>query len=167
MEKILHSDWLRAVLFFLETSAEKSKFSPKRGTKLSILFGQWWKKLTDGQSSTLLSNQAQTLDGAIFPDCMIHMCFFWLTISMIFLVQFGINKSCRLVQFCWSLKNLLVLYLFQIALKIMWLRIQILPVVLVCLFSTLFWEVFSLQDTPVFPSHKNEHLLIWVDLICT
>ena len=52
--------WLRVVHFFLENSA-------KRGNKSSILIGQWSKKLTDGQSNLLLTNQAHTLDGAIFP----------------------------------------------------------------------------------------------------
>ena len=35
------------------------------------MIGQWWKKLTDGQSNPLFSNQAHaldgTIDGAIFP----------------------------------------------------------------------------------------------------
>ena len=39
----------------------------KRGNKPSVLIGQWSKKLTDGQSNLLLSNQAHALDGAIFP----------------------------------------------------------------------------------------------------
>ena len=37
--------------------------------------------------------------------------------QMIFLMQFGINKHCRLVQFCWSLKNLLVLIYSKLCLK--------------------------------------------------
>ena len=64
MKKFLHSDWLRAVQFFLN-SAEMSWFSAKISNKPSILIGQGSKKLTDGQSNLLLSNQAHALDGAI------------------------------------------------------------------------------------------------------
>ena len=46
----IHYDWLRAVQFFF---------------KQCILIGQLSKKLTDGQSSLLLSNQAHALDGAV------------------------------------------------------------------------------------------------------
>ena len=47
------------------------KSSAKRGNKPSILIRQGSKKLTDGQSNLLLSNQEHALDGAmdgtIFP----------------------------------------------------------------------------------------------------
>ena len=44
---------------------------------------------------------------------------------MTFLVQFGINKDYGLVQFCQSLKKFTRAYLFQIALEIKWLPVQI------------------------------------------
>ena len=70
MKKFIHSDWLRAVQFFLN-SAEKGLFSAKRGNKPRILIGHRSKKLRDGQSNVLLSNQAHTLDGPILGNHMI------------------------------------------------------------------------------------------------
>ena len=74
----------------------------------SILIGQLSKKLTDGQSNLLLSNQVHALDGAIegviFPwlrdtraflllhHLEIFSCILLIRNHMIFLVQFGINK---------------------------------------------------------------------------
>ena len=88
--------------------------SAKRSNKPSILIGQWSKKLTDGQSDLLLSNQAWALDGAIygviFPwlrdmhvllllnHLEIFSCILLTSNHMIFLVQFGINKHLQIFQ---------------------------------------------------------------------
>ena len=64
MKKFLHSDWLRAVQFFFKT-VQKRVNSVQKVNKPSILIGQLSKKLKDGLSNLLLSNQAHALDGAI------------------------------------------------------------------------------------------------------
>ena len=143
----LHSDWLRAVhaVFFFLNSAEKSYFSAKRGNKPSILIGQWSKKPTDGQSNLLLSNQVHALDGAIdgaiFPwlsdmhafllinHLEMFSCILLISNDTIFLMQFG-KKSTTVVNFSktpilFVFEKFTRAYLFQIALKIMWLPIQI------------------------------------------
>ena len=72
MKKLLDSDWLRTVQFFLNT-VQKKVIECKKGNKASILIGQWTKKFTDSQSNLLFSNQARALDDAImaqfFLDC--------------------------------------------------------------------------------------------------
>ena len=87
-EKI-SSFWLVKSSFFFFNSAEKSYFSAKRGNKSSIVIGQWSKKFTDGQWNIFVSNQAHALDGAIdgviFPDCVIRVPSFCLTISNFFI----------------------------------------------------------------------------------
>ena len=65
MKKFLHSDWLlkgRAI-FFKQSRKELIQCKKRKQTKHS----DWSmiKKLTDGQSNLLFSNQAHTLDGAI------------------------------------------------------------------------------------------------------
>ena len=107
--------WLvkRSAVFF-ENSAENSYFSAKRRNKPSILIGQWSKKLTDGQSNLLFSNQTHALDsaidGVIFPwlrDTRAFLLFYHFEIfscvllirnHMIFLVQFGIKKHLWISQ---------------------------------------------------------------------
>ena len=75
MKKLLDSDWLRTVQFFLNTVQKRGYWMQKKGNKASILIGQWTKKFTDSQSNLLFSNQACALDGAImaqfFLDCVI------------------------------------------------------------------------------------------------
>ena len=75
MKKLLDSDWLRIVQFFLNTVQKRGNWMHKKGNKASILIGQWTKKFTESQSNLLFSNQARALDGAImaqfFPDCVI------------------------------------------------------------------------------------------------
>ena len=98
MKNFLHFDWLRAVHFFSKTAQKRVNSVQKEGNKGSILIGQWSKKLTDGQSNLLFSNQVHALDGAIdgvifkkfFPDCVIHVRFFCFTISKFFM--YIINK---------------------------------------------------------------------------
>ena len=65
MKKLLDSDWLRTVQFFLNTVQKRGNWMQK-GNKASILIGQWTKKFTDSQSNLLFSNQARAVDGAIF-----------------------------------------------------------------------------------------------------
>ena len=89
MKKLLDSDWLRTVQFFLDIVQKRGNWT-KKGNKASILIGQWTKKFTDSQSNLLFSNQAGALDGAImaqfFPDCVIRVCFLCLqTISNFFM----------------------------------------------------------------------------------
>ena len=79
---------------FSLTQCRKEVIECKKGNKASILIGQWTKKFTGSQSNLLFSNQARALDGAImaqfFPDCMIRVRFFCLTISKFFM--YIINK---------------------------------------------------------------------------
>ena len=66
MDQKITQFWLAessTVFFFCKQ--RKSSFNAKRGNNPSILIGQWSKKLTEGQSNLLLSNEARTLDGAI------------------------------------------------------------------------------------------------------
>ena len=83
-EKLLDSDWLRAVQFKCNTN-EILDYD----WLITIGFGQ-------NQSNLLFSNQARALDGAIFPWLRDTGSFFMsvLLISnhMIFQVQFRINK---------------------------------------------------------------------------
>jgi len=61
MKKFLHSDWLRAVQFFLkQCRKELIQCKTRKQTKHSDN-----KTLTDGQSNLLFSNQVHALDGAI------------------------------------------------------------------------------------------------------
>ena len=94
MKKLLDSDWLRTVQFFLNTVQKRGNWMQKKGNKASILIGQWTRKFTDSQSNLLFSNQARALDDAImaqfFPDCVIRVHFFYLTISNFFM--YTINK---------------------------------------------------------------------------
>ena len=93
MKKFLHFDWLRSVQFFLkQRRKELIQCKKRKQTKHS----DWSmiKKLPDGQSNLLLSNQAHALDGvidgAIFPDCVIRLRSFCSTISKFFI--YIINK---------------------------------------------------------------------------
>ena len=74
MKKLLDSDWLRTVQFFLNT-VEKRGNCMQKGNKASILIGQWTKKFTDSQSNLLFSNQVRALDSAVMAqfclDCVI------------------------------------------------------------------------------------------------
>ena len=107
--------WLvKSSAVFFENSAEESQFSAKRRNKPSILIGQWSKKLTDGQSNLLFSNEAYALDGAIdgvifpwlrdtsafllFYHFEIFSCILLISNHMTFLVQFGINKHLQIFQ---------------------------------------------------------------------
>ena len=85
MKIFLHFDWLRAVQFFSKTVQKRGyKLSAKRRNKPSILIGQWSKKLTDGQSNLLFSNQSHALDGAIDGVIFPWLRFFCFTISKFF-----------------------------------------------------------------------------------
>ena len=108
MKKFLHSDWLRAVKFFLKTLQKRVNSMQKEVTNQAF----WLvndERNTDGQSNILLSNQAHALDGAIdgvidgtiflwlrafllLNHLEIFSCILLISNHMIFLVQFGINK---------------------------------------------------------------------------
>ena len=90
------------------------------------MIGQCSKKLTDGQSNLLFSNQTHALDGAI--DGVI---FPWLRDTRAFLLFYHFEIfSCILLIALRARPILLVFekftraYSFQIALEIMWLPIQ-------------------------------------------
>ena len=130
MKKFLHFDWLRAVQFFSKTVQKRVNSVQKEETNQAF-----W--LVNDQRNLQMANQIFCFQikrtpsmAQFFPDCVIHVRFFCFTISkfrvllisnhMIFLVQFGIStckffkdpklhSAYRLVQFCQSLKNLLVL----------------------------------------------------------
>ena len=74
---------------FSLTQCRKEVIECKKGSQAGILIGQWTKKFTDSQSNLLFSNQTRALDGAImaqfFPDCVIRVRFFCLTISNFFM----------------------------------------------------------------------------------
>ena len=53
MKKLLDSDWLRTVQFFLNTVQKRGNWMQKKGNKASILIGQWTKKFTDKFWSSL------------------------------------------------------------------------------------------------------------------
>ena len=97
----------------------------------SILISQWSKKLTDGQSSLLLLNQAHGLDGAnwwgnfslidtraflLLNHLEIFSCILIVSNHMILFVQFGINKHLeifRRTQIALALRARLILLVFK------------------------------------------------------
>ena len=60
MKKLLDSDWLRIVQFFLNTVQKRGNSMQKKVIKQAF-----WLEFTDSQSNLLFSNQARALDGAI------------------------------------------------------------------------------------------------------
>ena len=93
-------------------SAEKTKLVQKLEIKL-IDRKVAKEKLTDGQSNLLFSNQAHTLDGAIFPDCVIRLRSLSSTISKFFqrpqiLLVFEKMYSCLFIPNC--TRNHLITY---------------------------------------------------------
>ena len=69
MKKFLHFDWLRAVQFFSATVQKRVNSVQKEETNQAFWLVNDQKKLTDGQSNLLFSNQAHALDGAIDGIC--------------------------------------------------------------------------------------------------
>ena len=100
MKKLLDSDWLRTVQFFLNTV----QLNAKKGNKASILIGQWTKKFTDSQSNLLFSNQARALDGAImaqlwrnfFVDCVIIKITWGAARAQKLRREFRVRKVCKI-----------------------------------------------------------------------
>ena len=93
MKKLLDSDWLRTMQFFLNIVQKRGNWMQKKGNKASILTGQWTKKFTDSQSNLLFSNQARALDGAIFSWLRDTHAFLLLNISN-FYMYIVHSKSC-------------------------------------------------------------------------
>ena len=127
----------RSAVFFKRYRKELIQWK-KKVNKPSILIGQWSKKLTDGQSNLLLSNQAHALYGAIFPWLRDTRAFLLLNHLEFFLCILLISNhndfSCARLQIALALQERAILlvfgkftraYLFQIALEIMWLPVQI------------------------------------------
>ena len=74
MKKLLDSDWLRTVQFFLNTVQKRGNWMHKKVIKQALVNEQRSSQ-TANQIFFFFSNQARALDGAImaqcFPDCVI------------------------------------------------------------------------------------------------
>ena len=68
MKKLLDSDWLRTVQFFLNTVQKRGNWMQKKIIKQAFWLVNWSKKFTDSQSNLLFSNQARALDGSILAQ---------------------------------------------------------------------------------------------------
>ena len=92
MKKFLHFDWLRAVQFFSKTVKKKVNSLQKEETNQAF-----W--LVNDQRNSQMANQIfcfqikrtpcmAQLMAQVFPDCVIHVRFFWLTLSKFFHVYY-------------------------------------------------------------------------------
>jgi len=123
MKKFLHSDWLRVVQFFFKTVQKRANSVQKEETNQAF----WLvndQRNSDGQSNLLFSNQAHaldgTIDGTIFPWLRDTRAFLLLNHLQIF-SYILLRAGAILLVF----EKFAPAYLFQIALEIMWLPIQI------------------------------------------